>query len=225
MKKSVSLLLVMFAIVLPFVGSVTAAERVPDQRARDLYQQLKVEGKNAGKLWKKLSKDDQTIVLDYLQPDWYKEGKQGELIFIESTSEVTQTSVPFTTRGYYIQNPRRCCETTTAGPSVRGKGGTNAQLTLEQSGTVSNTWSGGAEVSASVVSASVGFDVTKSQSIIYRYTVDVLQGQTWQIDARNVFDVHLYDLWYSDWFTSPYKVKTGRADNFKRVDYIAWRVY
>ena len=106
---------------------------------------------------------------------------------------------------------------------VRGTG--PGHLTLSYTRSVSNQWSASANVSAEVVSAGVGFNVTQSTTVQYSYSMDVPAGKTYEIDAHDVFRRTYFQVYYNPLIGSAYWVGSGWADRFIGVAYSWWEVY
>jgi hypothetical protein len=179
--------------------------------------------------WAKLSNAQKKQVLDYLNPDFHKQGKRGELVglsFVPATAPTEDSFHVQAGTGYYLTNIRKIGSITTKGPYVRGKAPAccSATLTMNNSQSLSASWSANVGVSAEVVSAGVGFNVTATWQQNYSYSITHPAGTTYQIDAYNKFDIIGYDVWYDPWVGYDYKAGYGDARKFMGVYYSAWRV-
>lgn len=90
-----------------------------------------------------------------------------------------------------------------------------ATATMKVSESVSAKWSTNVGISASVVNAGVGFDVTKSYTVNYSYSINVPPGYMAEIIAHPVYDVVTFDVWYDPIIGNPYK--TGSGDAMKPI--------
>ena len=201
-----------------------------DARAVSLVEQLKADKDQAGIAWKRLSVEEKQLVLGYVHPQFYTEGKQADLVAISSSrpaKKIAGAVMPSSTDDwggdYYVDNVYSCGAYNTFVTFVRGNG--PGKLTLSYQKTVSNKWSANVGISASGVSAGVGFDVTHSESMTYSYETEVPGGHQWEIDAYNVFDGVTFDIYWDPWVGDPYYVGYGDAYQFVGVDYWVWQVY
>lgn len=202
---------------------------------RAIMEQLEKAGDHAGSVWDGLSPAQQDAVLQYLQPDFYKQGKRGKIervIFVPATDtskpreskqakgSPSQTGMQpmWGSAYYYIVNNTYCCIDDYYATSVSGYG--PGTLTLDITQSVSNQWSANVGVSADVVSAGVGFDVTHSQSYHYSYSTTLNAGEHKQINAYNRYYHYNYEVWYNPTFGDAYHAGDGNADNFMGVEYV-----
>ncbi|ERI11811.1 hypothetical protein [Aneurinibacillus aneurinilyticus] len=94
---------------------------------------------------------------------------------------------------------------------VSGTGNIDGNLVLSQTVEVSNSFSSNTSVSAEVVTASVGFDVTEKKSKTAQYTVNT-NGKNYQIVAYDDFDRFEFDVYL-------FGAKTGTGVASKQVGF------
>ena len=127
---------------------------------------------------------------------------------------------------YEIRNARTAGQLTSPATSVWGYSNNlpGGILTLSQTLTVSNSVSLGVGVTAPMVSASLGFNVTASWATNYQYqTGPIARGKRVQIQAFNVWQGYSYDIWMTPAFAAPNraeKVGSGTALKFIGVRYV-----
>ncbi len=103
------------------------------------------------------------------------------------------------------------------------QGGGHLVLTKEMK--TGNSVTSALNVSYSVVSLAVGFDVSQSVTWTYTDAKDVPRGKTGRIDAYNVYQLSTYDIWGTATnilgrpVGRPQKVGAGTAYKFLRVEY------
>lgn len=227
-RKIIILLLILFTFPVPtMVASATQGNPIqnPTDQTVILIEQLAKAGRNGDRLWKTFSPAQRAQIIKYLNLD---DGKSQivSLVIIPFDGQITKPTV-----GEIIE-PQWWCGCyeirNVAGPAAYNQvpAAAIAQawgpgvLTLSTTKQVSNKWSANASVSAGVVSAGVGFDVTWSSSWTYSYQVTVPAGKLWEIDAYNLYHRYTYDVYYNPTIGNPYKVGTGWADEFKGVTYV-----
>jgi hypothetical protein len=93
-------------------------------------------------------------------------------------------------------------------------------LKLSVKRTVSNGFTATVGVNSELVTASVGFNVTASQSVTYSYSTKVPDGKCWTINAYNLADDYTFEVWVEPFIGSDVKVGTGRAWEFGGVKYV-----
>ncbi len=256
MKKTFFLLLLSMMVLMPSMNTVAAETKSSSVDAVTLMAQLRAAGSQAGALWDRLPTEQQDVVLKYLNPKFYQEGKHGRLVSITSKNTSAPIEHPLHPsqrlvatgsnyekntvesvdvqavsqpnggcRGYYLQNVVGRSQSD-AVPAAAGTSGTGPiTLTLSSTRTDSNTWSANVGVDAGTVSAGVGFDVTRENSITDSASFYVPGGQTWELDAYDRFNNYSYDVWYDPCFGNAYYTGNGRAGSFANiVDYVTWQV-
>ncbi|PTQ57883.1 MAG: hypothetical protein BSOLF_0394 [Candidatus Carbobacillus altaicus] len=92
-------------------------------------------------------------------------------------------------------------------------GPATATMTVTES--VSAKWSANVGISASVVNAGVGFDVTESYTVSDSYNINVPPGYVAEIIAHPIYNVVTFDVWYDPMIGNPYK--TGSGDAMKPI--------
>ncbi|KAB8142863.1 hypothetical protein F8S13_11435 [Chloroflexia bacterium SDU3-3] len=149
-----------------------------DDLAAELVTLLALAGDNAGTRWEQFSPAQQDLVLQYLKPNLYKQGKKVKLVAFKDVF-VKFAPPPFTNpfstsaaTGYSISNVKRGWTTRyTLATSVSGNAPSCCQSTLSLTSQYgwSNSFNANVGVSAQVVTAGIGFDVTLSGSSTYQY--------------------------------------------------------
>lgn len=134
---------------------------------------------------------------------WEKPHPDAELVEVKRvTNDMDESDVLGTdsaeTRAlsyYSVKNVRYAGESCGSIPRLRtsGTGGVDGVLTLGSSTTVSNTFSANVGVSANVVSAGVGFDVTNSFTRSSSYSVNT-GGSSYQIVAYDSYNNFAFDV-------------------------------
>ncbi|WP_369802241.1 DUF6426 family protein, partial [Geobacillus sp. B4113_201601] len=89
------------------------------------------------------------------------------------------------------------------------KGPSTATMSVKQG--VSATWSSNTNISAETVSATLGFNVTKSYEVTDTYQIRVPAGKTYTIIARPYYKVYNFDVWYDPLIGWDSKVGYGYA--------------
>jgi hypothetical protein len=100
---------------------------------------------------------------------------------------------------------------------VRGNGPSTIAIDITR--TVSNTFSATVGVSAEVVSAGVGFNVQRTESVAYRSSTTVPSGACWSIRAYNVFYEYAFDVWEEPFIGADRKIGTGTARDFRGIEF------
>lgn len=128
----------------------------------------------------------------------------------ESTYSENDSLVGIQAVGYYLKNIKsgEVCGLNVIRQSTY-KGPATATMTIKES--ISATWSSNTGISASTVSASLGFSVTKSFTVSDSYKVSVPKGKTYTIVARPIYMAYNFDVWYSPLIGKDYKAGTGSA--------------
>lgn len=111
---------------------------------------------------------------------------------------------------YYLEKIRWTEGCGTA--EIRSTSGSGpATLSLEVHHGVSATWNANVSISASVVSAGVGFDVTSDFQITALYQVEIPAGETWEIRAYPTYDIASFEVWHNPLVGSRYRAGQGEA--------------
>ena len=160
---------------------------------------------------------------------------EGRAVYFDNTKNVTKPlpENPTSPRNsvtpkwghphYYITNvrgPYKTCGVYDVGTANGGPGPTT--IHLSETKTVSNSFSANVGVSADVVSAGVGFNVTASQSITYSDDLFIPLGKYGEIDAHPIYDTYTYDVMYNPLLGSPYKVGEGEANKATGVYFVTY---
>jgi hypothetical protein len=159
---------------------------------------------------------DVSIVGDSENIDWRK---VTEVVFVLNPEEVL-TSTP--TKGnnhgvqldllgsYYLTNVGSlCCEYWAVEDWVSGYG--PGTLTYSSAVTSEHSFSANVGVSASVVTAGVGFDVTWSNTHTDSFSTDVPAGQCKKILSIEIKKQRSFDVWANPWLGSDYYAGSGSA--------------
>lgn len=112
--------------------------------------------------------------------------------------------------GYYLKNITSsvACGADTIRQSTY-KGPATATMTVTER--LSATWSTNTGISASVVSAELGFEVTEEHEVSDSYQIQVPSGKTYTIVARPFFRTYNFEVWYDPLFGDDYKAGSGYA--------------
>jgi len=96
---------------------------------------------------------------------------------------------------------------------------------MSQSASISNSFSANVNVSADVVSAGVGFNVTGTYTTTFECDLSIPAGCYGAIEAHPIYDVYSYDVMYNPASGNPYKVGNGSASKAVGVFYYkyTWR--
>ncbi len=100
---------------------------------------------------------------------------------------------------------------------VQGNGPTTIGIDITR--TVKNSFSANVSVSAEVVTAGVGFNVERSESVAYRSSTTVPNGACWTIRAYNVFFEYSFEVWQEPFIGSDRKIGIGTARNFQGIEF------
>ena len=145
-----------------------------------------------------------------------------ELTFVRSLSkennqsDFSQSLAP---ASYYLKNKTA---TSACGSSVLKKvSGNSGSLTLSFSSKIAATWNASVGVSASVVSAGVGFNVSAEYSVTQSNTIDT-NGRYAEIRAYAEYTGYRFDVWESGWFGDK-KVGNGTALRPVGICFVTYR--
>jgi hypothetical protein len=100
---------------------------------------------------------------------------------------------------------------------VQGNGPTTIAIDITR--TVKNSFSATVSVSAEIVTAGVGFNVERSETVAYRSSTTVPNGACWTIRAYNVFFEYSFEVWQEPFIGSDKKIGTGMARDFQGVEF------
>jgi hypothetical protein len=100
---------------------------------------------------------------------------------------------------------------------VQGNGPTTIAIDITR--TVKNSFSATVSVSAEIVTAGVGFNVERSETVAYRSSTTVPNGACWTIRAYNVFFEYSFEVWQEPFIGSDKKIGTGTARDFQGVEF------
>ena len=117
----------------------------------------------------------------------------------------------------YVKNRRYLRTVKTSVTMVQGNGPTTIGIDLTR--TVKNSFSSSVNVSAEVVSAGVGFNVERSESVTYRSSTTVPNGACWTLRAYNVFYEYGFEVWQEPFIGSDSKIGSGSARDFQGIEF------
>lgn len=100
---------------------------------------------------------------------------------------------------------------------VQGNGPTTIAIDITR--TVKNSFSASVSVSAEIVTAGVGFNVERSETVAYRSSTTVPSGACWTIRAYNVFFEYGFEVWQEPFIGSDRKIGTGTARDFQGIEF------
>ena len=100
---------------------------------------------------------------------------------------------------------------------VQGNGPSTISIDITR--TVKNSFAATVSVSAQVVTAGVGFNVERSESVTYRSSTTVPNGACWSIRAYNVFFEYGYEVWEEPFIGADRKIGTGTARDFRGIEF------
>jgi hypothetical protein len=100
---------------------------------------------------------------------------------------------------------------------VQGNGPTTIGIDITR--TVRNSFSSTVNVSAEVVTAGVGFDVERSESVTYRSSTTVPNRACWTLRAYNVFFEYAFEVWQEPFIGSDTRIGTGTARDFQGIEF------
>ncbi len=100
---------------------------------------------------------------------------------------------------------------------VQGNGPTT--IAIDISRTVRNSFSTTVSVSAEIVTAGVGFNVERSETVAYKSSTSVPNGACWTIRAYNVFFEYGFEIWQEPFIGADRKIGTGSARDFRGIEF------
>jgi hypothetical protein len=117
----------------------------------------------------------------------------------------------------YVKNRRYLRTVKPFVTMVKGNGPTTIGIDITR--TVRNSFSSTVSVSAEVVSAGVGFNVERSESVTYRSSTSVPSGACWTLQAYNVFYEYGFEVWQEPFIGSDKKIGSGTARDFQGIEF------
>lgn len=117
----------------------------------------------------------------------------------------------------YVKNRRYLRTVKPFVTMVQGNGPTTIGIDLTR--TVKNSFSASVNVSAEVVSAGVGFNVERTESVTYRSSTSVPNGACWTLRAYNVFYEYGFEVWQEPFIGSDKKIGSGSARDFQGIEF------
>ncbi|HSL75970.1 MAG TPA: hypothetical protein VK867_03425 [Candidatus Limnocylindrales bacterium] len=117
----------------------------------------------------------------------------------------------------YVKNRRYLRTVKPFVTMVQGNGPTTIGIDVTR--TVKNSFSSSVSVSAEVVSAGVGFNVERAESVTYRSSTSVPNGACWTLRAYNVFYEYGFEVWQEPFIGSDKKIGSGSARDFQGIEF------
>lgn len=168
---------------------------------------------------------NQDIVKKYIEENDFEKPSNlipAELTFVRSLSNENNQnnySQSLAPASYYLKNKTA---TSACGSSVLKKvSGNSGSLTLSFSSKIAASWNTSVGVSASVVSAGVGFNVSAEYSVTQSNTIDT-NGRYAEIRAYAEYTGYRFDVWESGWFGDK-KVGNGTALRPVGICFVTYR--
>ena len=100
---------------------------------------------------------------------------------------------------------------------VQGTGPVTIAIDIAR--TVKNSFSATVSLSAEVVSAGVGFNVERAETVTYRSSTTVPNGACWTLRAYNVFYEYGFEVWQEPFIGSDTKIGAGSARDFRGIEF------
>jgi hypothetical protein len=100
---------------------------------------------------------------------------------------------------------------------VQGNGPSTIAIDITR--TVKNSFSATVGVTAQVVSAGVGFNVERSESVTYRSSTSVPNRACWTMRAYNVFFEYGFEVWREPFIGADTKIGAGTARDFQGIEF------
>jgi len=158
------------------------------------------------------------------QPEVVTFVSRAELIRQGLLKPVTSTSTPSVSTQalclwdcIYVTNKRYLRTVKPFVTMVQGNGPTTMSIDITRS--VKNSFSATVSVSAEVVTAGVGFNVERTESVTYRSSTSVPNGACWTLRAYNVFYEYAFEVWQEPFVGSDRKIGSGTARDFKGIEF------
>lgn len=142
--------------------------------------------------------------------------RQGLLTPTTSTTSVT-TQALCVWDCIYVTNRRYLRTVKPFVTMVQGNGPTTMSIDITR--TVRNSFSATVSVSPGVVTAGVGFNVERSESVTYRSSTSVPNGACWTLRAYNVFYEYSFEVWQEPFIGSDTKIGSGTARDFQGIEF------
>ena len=117
----------------------------------------------------------------------------------------------------YITNRRYLRTVKPAVTMVSGNG--PATISIDISRTVRNSFTATVGVNAEVVSAGIGFNVERAESVTYRSSTTVPNGSCWTLRAYNVFFEYGFEVWQEPFIGSDRRIGSGTARDFQGIEF------
>ena len=117
----------------------------------------------------------------------------------------------------YVKNKRYLRTLKPFVTMVKGNGPTTIAIDITR--TVKNSFAATVSVSAEIVTAGVGFNVERSETVAYRSSTTVPNGACWTIRAYNVFSEYSFEIWQEPFIGSDKKIGSGAARDFQGVEF------
>ena len=117
----------------------------------------------------------------------------------------------------YVKNRRYLRTVRPFVTMVQGNGPTTIGIDVTR--TVKNSFSASVNVSAEVVSAGLGFNVERTESVTYRSSTSVPNGACWTLRAYNVFYEYGFEVWQEPFIGSDKKIGSGSARDFQGIEF------
>ena len=158
------------------------------------------------------------------QPEVVTFVSRAELIRQGLLKPMTSTSTPSVSAQalclwdcIYVTNKRYLRTVKPFVTMVQGNGPTTMSIDITRS--VKNSFSATVSVSAEVVTAGVGFNVERTESVTYRSSTSVPNGACWTLRAYNVFYEYAFEVWQEPFVGSDRKIGSGTARDFKGIEF------
>lgn len=117
----------------------------------------------------------------------------------------------------YVKNRRYLRTVKPFVTMVQGNGPTT--IAIDISRTVRNSFSANVSVSAEIVTAGVGFNVERSETVAYKSSTVVPNGACWTIRAYNVFFEYGFEVWQEPFIGADKKIGSGTARDFQGIEF------
>jgi hypothetical protein len=139
------------------------------------------------------------------------------LITPSTGTESAQTQALCVWDCVYVKNRRYIRTVKPFVTMVQGNGPTTISIDITR--TVKNSFSSTVSVSAEIVSAGIGFNVERSETVAYRSSTTVPNGACWTIRAYNVFFEYGFEIWQEPFIGSDFRIGSGTARDFQGIEF------
>ena len=156
---------------------------------------------------------DRDIVTFISRPDLIRQG----LLTPQASNSGPTTQALCVWDCIYVKNRRYLRTVKPFVTMVQGNGPTT--IAIDISRTVRNSFSATVSVSAEVVTAGVGFNVERSETVAYKSSTVVPSGACWTIRAYNVFFEYGFEIWQEPFIGADRKIGTGTARDFQGIEF------